>query len=170
MPACCAPAGVGHSVPHPAPSHGRLADRRAGTGGARHPGGVDAGERPGVLGRLDGQGAVRSLGLGELGGREAVEVAVARHRVEGLLRPRHGEAQQRPGVALEDLAVDGAQQRRCERRRAHDDLLAGLHVEAVAAEQGGERVGVEAAHGRIAAARHQPADAPATFTGRQETV
>jgi hypothetical protein len=97
-------------------------------------------------------------------------MAVARHRVEGLLRPGDGEAQQRPRVALEDLPVHRAQQRRRERRRAHHDLLAGLDVEAVAAEQRGERIGVQDAHGRIAAARHQPADAPATFTGRQEMV
>ena len=75
------------------------------------------------------------LGLGQLGGGEAVEVpsrAAAHHCSAGAgqLGP-----QQRPGLALEQLALDGQQQRRGQRGRAHDDLLAGLRVEAVAAQQ-----------------------------------
>ena len=64
--------------------------------------------------------------------------------------------QQRPRAALEQLALDGEQQRRRQRRRPHDDLLAGPRVEAVAAEQAGERVGVERAHGAAMSGKCSP--------------
>ena len=126
----------------PAPPQAGLADRRAGAGGARHSRRVDARQRRHVLRRLDRQRGVGVLGLRQLGGREPVEVRVLRGRPPLLGRSWQLGAQQRPGAALEQLALDREQQRRRKRGRAHDDLLPGPRVEAVAAEQPGERVGV----------------------------
>src|SRR5215218_806522 len=123
----------------PAPPQPGLADRRAGACGAGHAAGVHAGERGGVLGRLDRQRRVGALGLGELRRRERVEVGVLRGAPPRLVLAGQRGPQQRPRAALEQLALDGEQQRRRQRRRAHDDLLAGLRVEAVAAQESGER-------------------------------
>ena len=127
--------------PAPAALHAELADPRARARRAREPRRVDAGQLVRVLRRLDRQQAVRALGVGELGGRDAVEVGVARGRpvALGLARQRH--PQHRPRLALEDLPLEREQQRRGERRRAHEHLLARLHVEAVARQQRREAAG-----------------------------
>ena len=76
--ACCARGRRRPERPAPAPPQRGLADRRAGAGGAGHPRRVDAGERGRVLRRLDRERRVGLLRLGQLGGRERVEVGVAR--------------------------------------------------------------------------------------------
>ena len=147
------PLGAGRGRPEraaPAPPQAGLAHRRAGAGRAGHPRRVDARERRHVVRRLDRERGVGLLGLGELGRRERVEVRVLRRRPPALGRARQLGPQQRPGPALEQLALDGEQQRRRERGRAHDDLLPRPRVEAVAAEQAGERVaGPSGAHGAV---------------------
>ena len=158
-PACCAPAGVGHTVPHQRRCIASSRSVRARAGGAREPRRVDAGQLARVLRRLDRQQAVRALGVGELGGRQRVEVDVARRRPVALGLAGERGAQHRPRLALEDLALEREQQRRGLRGRAHEHLLARLHVEAVAGEQRGEPPRVRR-HPTIAAARHQPAEAP----------
>ena len=163
MPACWAPASVGHSVEHQRFLHRLLAQRLARARRAREALGVDAGERARVLGRLDGELRVRLLGLGvgDLG--EPVEMAVARVAVVGRRRAGDLDAQERPRVALEDRALALEQQRRGERRRAHEHLLAGLDVEAVAGEEVGEAGGVEAHRGE---ARAQPSASAASGSAR----
>ena len=64
MPACWAPACVGQSVEHQRLLHRQLAQRLARAGGAGEALGIDAGERAGVLGRLDAELRVRLLRLG----------------------------------------------------------------------------------------------------------
>ena len=70
------------------------------------------------------------------------------------------DAQEAPGVALQDRALQLDQQRGGERRRAHQHLLAGLHVEAVAGQQVREGRRVEAAgdvvagHGTLMSGNH----------------
>ena len=121
--------------PAPAALHRELADARPRARGARQPRRVDAGQLARVLRRLDRQQAVRALGVGELGGGEGVEMDVARRLPVALGLTGERRAQHRPRVAVEDLALQREQQRRGERRRAHQHLLAGLHVEAVARQQ-----------------------------------
>ena len=128
--------------PAPAALHRQLAHRRPRARRARQPRRVDARQLARVLGRLDRQQAVRGLGLRLLAGGERVEVDVARRRPVALGLAGQRGPQRRPRLALEDLALQREQQRRGERRRAHEHLLARLHVEAVARQQRGEARGV----------------------------
>ena len=82
---------------------------------ARQPRRIDAGERRRVLRRLDRQRRVGALGLGQLGGGKpsrCASRAAAHHRSAA---PGSSVAQQRPRSALEQLALDGEQQRRGQR-------------------------------------------------------
>ena len=135
----------------PALAHRLVAQRLARAGRAGEPLGVDADERARVLRRLDAELRVGALGLGEGDLGEHVEMAVERMAMKRRRRAGQLDAQQRPGVAFEDRALDLEQQRLGERRRAHEDLLARLHLEAVAGEQVGEARRVDA-HGRAAPA------------------
>ena len=98
-------AGVGQSVEHQRRRIAGLADRRPGAGGARHPGGVDAGERGRVLRRLDRHRRVGLLRLGQVGGRERRRGA-RRARRPTSPRPRPAASVRSSGHAprLEDLA------------------------------------------------------------------
>ena len=146
--ACCAPAGVGQSVIAPAAPHRGLAHRRPRARRAGDPGGVDAGQRGRVLRRLDRQRGVGRLGLGQLGGRERVEVRVARRAPPRLVLPGQrrcaAAATRRARAARAGAASSSGAASVVERDH---DLLAGLHVEAVAAQQPGERGRVDAGHG-----------------------
>ncbi len=96
-----------------------------------------------VVRRLDPEQRIESLRLSHLEFVDSVELRVARVGVvvRGLARELH--AQRRPGLALEDRALKLEQKRPGERGRSRDDLLARLHVEAVADEQVGQRPRVE---------------------------
>ena len=121
-----ASAGVGHSDTHQrrASAASRTGARAAG-GASQHAPDRRPPERARVLRRVDRHRRVRPLGLGELERRKAVEVHVPRGRPEPLLLPGQRHAQQRPRLALQQRALEGEQQRRGERRRAHHDLLPG---------------------------------------------
>ena len=160
----------------PAARERRLAHGRAGAGRARHPLGVDVRQRARVDRRLDADRGVGGLRLGELGRREAVEVRVARVLPERLVGAGQLGPDQRPGLAHEDLLLEREQQRRGERGRAHDDLLAGLDLQAVVAQQRGEARGVgrhrraprrrgSARRGARAAPRGSSAARPGSRTG-----
>ena len=131
--------GAGRRRPQraaPAPPHRRLADRRPGAR-RRGPSAPGRRRRAPSCSRAPGSPATRRCPRPRPArpGANAVEVLVARGRPEALLGAGQLDAQQRPGPALEQLALQREQQRRGERRRAHDDLLAGLRLEAVAAQQ-----------------------------------
>jgi hypothetical protein len=132
----------GPERPAPALLHRRLADRRPGARRARHRRRIGAGQRARVLGRLDDQPRVGRARLLEVERSEAVEVDVARRCPEPLGLAGQLGAQQRPRLALEQLALERQQQRRGQRRRAHEHLLARLHIEAVAGEEPGEGAGI----------------------------
>ena len=89
----------------------------------------------------------------QVGGREAVEVLVARRGPPALALAGQRRAQQRPRAAAEDLRLEREQQRRGERRGADDDLLPGPHLEAVVREQAREAGGVDA-HGASSSGNH----------------
>ena len=138
MPACWAPAGVGQSVPH---QRRRSAASRTGARRARR-GRSAPGRRRRARVVFSGAWMISDASVpsasASSAGAKRVEVRVARGRPPALALAGQLGAQQRPGAALEQLALHGEQERRRERRRAHHDLLARLRVEAVAAQQAGE--------------------------------
>ena len=135
----------------------RLPDRAPRPRGARQARRIDAGQRAGVVGRLDDERGVGALGLRQLGGREGVEMRVARRRPPLLALPGQLGAQERPRLALQQLALEREQERGGERRGADDHLVAGPGLEAVAAQQaregGGIRTAIRAARRRGSARR-----------------
>ena len=72
---------------------------------------LDADSRWALL-RLNAEDLVDLLGLGQGERREVVEHLVARVGVERRRLPGHLDAQQRPGAAAQDLALQLEQQRR----------------------------------------------------------
>ena len=136
-------AGVGHSVAHQRRfSVARARAPRAGARAMRSR--VDAGQLAGRR-SLDRQERGRLLGLGSARSRRVVEVAVARVRVEVARPAGQLDAQQRPGVALEDRRA-GARAAAAPRASwtARATIWPGLDLQAVAAQQLGERGGVAA--------------------------
>ena len=149
--ACWAPAGVGHSVPH---QRRRSAASRTGAR-ARAARAMRAGSTPASAVVFSGAWIV-SDGVASARPRPARRArrrrAARRARPPTSPRPGRAASMRSSGqaLALEQLALDGEQQRRGERGRAHDDLLAGPHVEAVAAQQPGEGGRVERSRRRRA--------------------
>ena len=97
---------------------------------------VDAGQRVGVVGGLDAQRRVDARAprrARPTGRRRAARRAAARQKPSDC--PGSVDAQQRPGLALEHLALQRQQQRRGERARAIAHLLARLDLEAVVGQQ-----------------------------------
>ena len=92
------------------------------------------GKPPVHLADLTPEQRIDLLGLGERQVGVVVEVSLARVLVERGRLAGQLDAQQRPALALEDLALQLQQQRGGERRRADDDLLPLLDVEAVAGQ------------------------------------
>src|SRR4051812_13669101 len=113
----------------------RLAHLAAPAGQPRDALGVDARERARVLRRLDADRRVALLGLAQRQRRELVELLFARVRVEALGLPGQLDAEDRPGLALEDRALQLEQQGGREGRRTHEHLLSGAHVEAITGEE-----------------------------------
>ena len=141
-----ASAAVGHSVEHQRfSSSPRAAARRARATRAIRVG-VDAGQLARVVRRLDAEHASIRLASSSVRSGTSSRWRRARARRSPRLAGQL-DAQQRPGVALEDRALQLEQQRRGERRRAHEDLLPRLDVEAVAGQQVARRRRVQLAHG-----------------------
>ena len=117
IPACWAAAAVGHSVIDQRRVEHQLAQRGAGAGGAGEPRRVDAGQRVRVLGGLDPQRGVDvSASASSLTGTPSRCASRAALQKPSSW-PGSDGPQQRPRLALEDLALQRQQQRRGVRRR-----------------------------------------------------
>ena len=164
--------------PAPAALHRELADARPRARGARQPRRVDAGQLARVLRRLDRQQAVRALGVGELGGGEARRGG---RRAPPPSSPRTARGAPCAAPATRRARGSRAAARAAAARRASSSApapagRAARRGSSPPAARRSARIRRDQTRSRvessstIAAARHQPADAPATLTGRQETV